>query len=283
MKVGVIGNGFVGANLAKVLEEAHNTVVYDKFQEGFRDPSVLSGSKVIFICVPTPMKPDGEIDLSVVEDAIVTLKNIISTVEKPLIVIRSTTVPGTADDLAQKYPFDFASNPEFLREKHALEDMKNTRRIIIGAENHTDYLKVAAVYIELFPNGEYVSVDRKTAEMIKYSSNSLLAGQIALANEIYQICNVLEIDYKKVKDALLLDDRIARNIDVPGHDGDLGFGGKCLPKDLNALISHATKKGNDPKLLREVWNLNNRLRKDKNWQNIIGATSENNYHKDSGN
>lgn len=279
MKVGIIGRGFVGGTLEKVLEEVHNVVVYDKFQKDVSDPSALSGSNVIFICVPTPMKSDGEIDLSIVEDSIMTLINTIQPEEKPLIVIRSTTIPGTADNLAKKYPFSFVSNPEFLREKHALEDMKNTKKIIIGSEKHIDYLKLVDVYAELFPNATYISVNRKTAEMIKYSSNTILAGQIALANEIYQICNHLGIDYNPIKEALSLDERIAKNIDVPGHDGDLGFGGKCLPKDLRALIFMADKKGYSPQLLKEVWNLNTKVRRNKDWLNLLGATSENNYHK----
>ena len=279
MKIGIVGMGFVGETLAKVLEKVHEIAIYDKFKNGYKEPFVLSDSEVIFICVPTPMKSTGEIDLSMIEDAIETLKNTISPLDKPLIVIRSTTVPGTADELAIKYQLNFVSNPEFLREKYALEDMKNTKRFIIGAESQKDYEKIVSVYKELFPNSKYINADRKTAEMIKYSSNFILTGQIALANEIYQICRLLGIDYKPVKDALLLDNRIAKNIDVPGYDGDLGFGGKCLPKDLQALSFLAEKKGYNPQLLKEIWNMNDRVRKNKDWLNIVGATFKNNYSK----
>lgn len=110
--------------------------------------------------------------------------------------------------------------------------------------------------------------------MIKYSANVMLAGQIALANEIYQICKVIDVDYETVKNIIQLDNRIAKNITVPGHDGELGFGGKCFPKDLNALIYLAREKMYRPYLLEEIWRLNEKLRKNKDWLDIPGATSD---------
>lgn len=110
--------------------------------------------------------------------------------------------------------------------------------------------------------------------MIKYSANVFLTGQVALANEIYQVCHSLGVDYDTVKEAILLDDRIGTNIDVPGPDGDFGFGGKCFPKDLNALIYLARENMYRPYLLEEIWRLNERVRKNKDWLNIEGAVSE---------
>src|SRR3989338_9713092 len=104
--------------------------------------------------------------------------------------------------------------------------------------------------------------------MIKYAANVMLAGQIALANEIYQICNHVGVDYTVVKETILQDSRIGRNLDVPGPDGNLGFGGKCFPKDLNALIYLAREHMYRPHLLEEVWRLNERVRTDLDWLNI---------------
>lgn len=276
MKIGIIGIGFVGGTTAEVLKGYHELILYDKYKQPHTDPSRLSEAEVVFICVPTPMKPSGEIDYSAIHSSIETLHEVtLNNENKPLVIIRSTAVSGTTDNLENIYPFNFAFNPEFLREKHAVEDMKNTNRIVIGANRQEDYEKVRSVYLPLFPNAKYLYVDNKTAEMIKYANNAMLTGQIALANEIYQICNTLEIDYEKIKEVLLLDDRIAKNISVPGHDGDLGFGGKCLPKDLNALIYLAREKMYRPYLLEEVWRLNERLRKNQDWLDIPGATSEN--------
>ncbi|MBU2052996.1 MAG: nucleotide sugar dehydrogenase [Nanoarchaeota archaeon] len=274
MKIGIIGFGFVGKTFVKVFKEYFEVSIYDKFKEDYKNPEVLNNSEIIFICVPTPMMESGEIDLSIIHESMELLSSM-KFKEKPLIVIRSTVVPGTVDSLKEKYDFEIISNPEFLREKTAVEDFKKSNRIVIGADKIENSEKLESLYKIISPNIKYVKVDSKTAEMIKYASNVTLSGQIAIANEIYQICKVLGVDYDIVREALLCDSRIGRNIEVPGHDGNFGFGGKCLPKDLNALIYLLFEKGYNPKLLREIWELNKRIRKNKDWENIPGATSQN--------
>jgi len=275
MKIGIIGIGFVGGTTAEVLKQAHEILPYDPFKEPYKNPDVLKEAEVVFICVPTPMKPSGEMDYSAIHNSLMILQEVTKdNPQKPLVILRSTAVSGTTKSLENKYSFNCAFNPEFLREKHALDDMKNTNRIVIGANRPEDYEKVEQVYKPLFPNAKYIYVNTNTAEMIKYASNAMLTGQIALANEIYQICKATGVNYNLVKDTLLLDNRIARNIHVPGHDGDLGFGGKCFPKDLNALIYLARENHYRPHLLEEIWRLNEKVRTDKNWLDIPGATSE---------
>lgn len=279
MKLGFIGMGFVGGTTAKILEKAHEILPYDKYKEPYTDPSVLRNSEAVFLSVPTPMKPSGEIDYSPIYNSLETLVDNTFETKRPLVIVRSTAVSGTTDNLEKNYPFNFVFNPEFLRERHAFEDMKNTDRIIIGSSREEDYKKVEEIYKPLFPDAKYISVDRKTAEMIKYASNVMLAGQVALANEIYQICKSVGTDYKKIKEVLSIDERIAKNIEVPGPDGDLGFGGKCFPKDLNALIYLARDKNYRPYLLEEIWRSNLRWRKDLDWLGIPGATSKNKNFK----
>lgn len=282
MKIGIIGVGFVGGTTGEVLKEHHELILYDKYKEPYRDPSRLSEAEAVFISVPTPMKPSGEIDYSPIHNSLETLKQVtLNNPSKPLVIIRSTAVSGTTDNLERNYPFNFAFNPEFLREKHAIEDMKNTNRIVIGSNRMEDGQKVEAIYKPIFPDAKYIHVNNKTAEMIKYANNAMLTGQIALANELYQICKSVGIDYHQIKEVLLLDDRIAKNISVPGHDGDLGFGGKCLPKDLNALIYLARENLYRPYILEEVWRLNEKIRKNRDWLDIPGATSENQDFSDS--
>jgi len=285
MKIGIIGMGVVGGNTSKVLSKAHEILPYDKYKQEFQDiESLAKNSEIIFICVPTPMKPSGEIDYSAIYNSLnfllETVKKINRNPKDLLVVIRSTAVSGTTDKLAEEYPFEFAFNPEFLRENHALEDMQNTDRVVIGANSEQDTKKLIDVYKPLFPNAKYILVDRKTAEMIKYAANVFLASQVGIANEIYQICKALDIDYNPVKEAVLHDSRIGRNISVPGPDGDFGFGGKCFPKDLNALIHLARENWYRPYLLEEVWRLNERVRKNKDWLEIPGATSNKGYTKE---
>ncbi len=276
--------GFVGGITSQVFEKVHEIFPYDKYKNPYNTEKniqdLAKNSELVFLCVPTPMKPSGEMDYSAVYNSLDLLdKGTKKTNRNPedlIVVVRSTAVSGTTDKLAEQYKFRFVFNPEFLREKHALEDMKNTDRVVIGANTKENFQKVMEAYTPLFPKAKYINVDRKTAEMIKYSANVMLAGQVALANELYQICQVIGVDYNKIKEIILLDKRIARNLDVPGPDGDFGFGGKCFPKDLNALIYLAREQGYRPDIFEEIWKSNiSKFRKNKNWFDIAGATSGN--------
>jgi len=278
MKVGIIGIGVVGGTTAKVFSEVHELYLYDKYKAEHNSEKdikkLAESSEIVFICVPTPMKPSGEIDYSAIHDSLKLLleetRKAERNPEEILVVIRSTAVSGTTDQLAREYPFKFAFNPEFLRESHALQDMQNTRRVVIGADEQEAVAKLLRVYEPIFPNATYTCVSRKTAEMIKYAANVFLASQIAIANEIYNICKAVGVDYDTVRQAILMDERIARNINVPGPDGDFGFGGKCFPKDLNALIYLAREHMYRPYLLEEVWRLNEKVRKNKDWLSAKG-------------
>jgi UDPglucose 6-dehydrogenase len=283
MKIGMIGMGFVGGTTAKILEAKHEMFFYDKYKSPYNCPENIQGlaknSEVVFVCVPTPMKQSGEIDYSPIFNSLNLLnkktREIKRNLEEILVVIRSTAVSGTTDKLAERYDFRFAFNPEFLREKQALEDMKNTNRIVIGANTDEDFAKLQQVYLPVFPNAKYIRHTRKEAEMVKYAANVMLTLQIAAANEIYKICEATGVNYNSVKETVLLDKRIGRNIHVPGPDGELGFGGKCFPKDLNALIYLARENNYRPYFLEEAWRLNEKLRKTKDWLDIPGAVSEN--------
>ena len=282
MKIGMIGLGFVGGTTSKIFETKHEVMGYDPYKKDYKNPEVLKNAKVVFICVPTPMKPSGEIDLSTIHTSIKTLDDLTDKWARPIVTIRSTIVPGTTDNLKEKFPnFDFTYNPEFLREKNAVKDMIGTERIIIGSYDKKTYKKVAEVYKQIFSEDrtKYINTTPKTSEMIKYASNVMLAGQIALANEIYQICKKTNVNYDEVKNAICLDSRMGKNLDVPGPDGDFGFGGKCFPKDLNALIYLARENNYRPYLFEEIWRSNRNVRTDNDWENIPGATSENNSFK----
>ncbi len=283
MNIGVMGYGFVGGTTGKVLSRVHNVLPYDRYKAPYNNPEnllkIAREAEVCFVCVPTPMQKSGAIDYSAINHSIGALLDNTQKVkrnpEEILVTIRSTAVSGTTDTLAGRYPFKFAFNPEFLREKHALEDMMNTDRIVIGANDSESADKLKKVYEPLFPNADYRIVDRKTAEMVKYGANVLLTMQIAAANELFQICRAAEVEFDKVKDIVLLDKRIGRPIDVPGPDGDFGFGGKCFPKDLRALTHLAQSQGYEPRLLQAAWDLNLRVRKNRDWEDIAGAVSEN--------
>src|SRR3989339_511200 len=174
MKIGFMGMGFVGGTTAKVLESVHEIIPYDiDPKKGYLENLLkLKDAEAIFLSVPTPMMPSGKIDYSPIKNSLETLTEVTQEMNnKPLVIIRSTAVSGTTDSLEQKYPFDFAFNPEFLREK--FED----------------------IYKPIFPNANYIHLTTKEAEMVKYMANVMLTLQIAAANEFYQICKSMNIDY----------------------------------------------------------------------------------------
>ena len=289
MNIGIIGMGFVGGTTAEVLKKEHKILPYDKYKSNcnaFENLEAIARSAdVCFVCVPTPMQKSGAMDYSAIHNSFDSVSNTVKLVgRKPedlLMVVRSTAVSGTSDTLAGRYAFPIAFNPEFLREKHALEDMMNTNRVVIGANDEKSREKLKAVYAPLFPNAKYIMVDRNTAEMIKYAANVILTIQVAAANEIYQICKRAGVDYDSVKSAILNDERIGRNLDVPGPDGDFGFGGKCFPKDLRALTYLARELGYEPGLFQAAWDLNLKVRGSHDWLDIPGAVSENKNFKNS--
>ncbi len=292
MKIGIMGYGVVGGTTGKVLGLVHHILPYDRYKAPYNTEKHLRKlareAEVVFICVPTPMfKNSGRIDLSAIYHSLETLKQTLVQVKRRdkdiIVVIRSTAVSGTTDKLQEKYPmFHFVVNPEFLTEKNSLEDMLHTKRVVIGVyhtENFSGQMaedRVRGIYQALFPNAQYFVVGIKMAEFFKYASNAMLAMQVALSNELAQIAKVLGLDYGQVVEFLLTDPRIGRNIKVPGPDGKYGFGGKCFPKDLRALISLSRRKGYRPRLFEAGWDLNLRVRpeQDRDWTKIDGAVSE---------
>jgi len=278
-RIGIIGYGVVGKAFADVFKEKVKIFIYDRYiPEHNNIEPVVKNCSIVFVAVPTPMYEDGSIDISAVKDA---FKRIVSvkTPEKklPIVVIRSTIVPGTTASLQKQFPsLHLVYNPEFLSERNSLADMERTDRVVIGGP--LKYCKkVEEIYRLVFPYARYIITDTTTAEMIKYAANVTLAGQVMIANELYQICQKLNVDWVFVRNAIILDPLIGRNTKVPGPDGDFGFGGKCLPKDLNALIHRAKELGYNPELLIQIWNSNLKVRRNRNWEVIKGATSRNKY------
>ncbi len=269
MKIGAIGMGVVGSATVNGLKRGNEVYCYDKYKPSehtLRD--IAENCSVIFITVPTPMKKSGEIDLSAIYESVSILNEHYAPKEedKSIIVIRSTAVSGTTDSLAERYPkFDFAFNPEFLTDKNANEDFLNSKRVVLGVNSDRVFEILAAVYCRAYFTCPIIKTNVKTAEMIKYASNVMLMSQIITANEIYEICKNLGIEYNEVASILSYDNRIGKNIKVPGPDLDRGAGGKCFPKDLNALIYLAREHGYRPDLLEEIWRTNLKFRKKIDW------------------
>ncbi len=269
MNIGIIGQGFVGNAVKKKFENFYNIFSYD-IDDSLCNSSIdyiKNNCKVVFVCVPTPMNSNGECDTSIVYK---TIKKF-SEIKEVIIVNKSTTPPGTTEKLNSEFKkIHIVFNPEFLTERNAVKDYENQTRIILGGPRHaTTILK--NIFTRVFPDIHIIKTGSRHAEMIKYFTNSFLATKVSFANEIYDLCKKLEIDYDKVIEYAVLDKRIgSSHLSVPGPDGDFGFGGHCFPKDLAALIHLSENHGSINNILKAVNTTNNKIRKDRDWEKMIG-------------
>ncbi len=277
-KLGIIGYGIVGQALAygfsqPDIKNKYEIRFYDKYKDTESLESVVAASEFIFICLPTPMREDESgIDLSIIENSIAEISQYTDNTDK-IIVIKSTVVPGTSASLEKKHPkSNFAMNPEFLTEANYLEDFVNADRTIVGANNDLISRRLVALYRQRFPRMKIFQTDTTTAEMVKYMANSFLATKVIFANEMFGICQALGIKYEEVKNMVAADHRIFdSHLDVTTARG---FGGKCFPKDVVALIGRAKELNLDPKLLETAWNINKKIRKVRDWEEIPFAVTK---------
>jgi len=277
-KVGIIGFGFVGRALAHGFGCVADIKIYDKYNnicDSIED--TVGQSEYIFVAVPTPVGENNEQDLSNIDDVvslIVRLGN-----NRKTIIFKSTLIPGTTRNYAEKYSeHDFIFCPEFLTEQNYKLDFINTSRIIIGGDVHVRE-KVEQLYRTRFPHTPIFGTAWETAEVVKYMCNSFFAVKISFLNEMYDIAkNYLGTSYTELRDMWLSDFRIGNShTEVPGPDGDRGYGGKCFPKDIKSFISWAERKNIDLDVCKAADKVNERVRKNKDWLNIKGAVSHNNY------
>jgi len=271
-RVGIIGQGFVGQALRGSFAPHYKISTYDKAHKdlsthkNIHDLSI--DCELIFICVPTPMRADGSCDVSIVREVV---REVCDTGRRNIIAIKSTVPPNTTkalQDLCQDSQIVF--NPEFLLERSAEEDFRNTNRVILGGPRPATTL-LKQFYSKIFPNAQIIKTDSTIAEMVKYLTNSFLAVKVSFANEIYNICNSLGIDYDKVVEYSLQDERLGNtHWAVPGPDDHMGFGGSCFPKDLNALMHLARTLCINANTIEGAWKTNLSVRPEKDWELLKG-------------
>ena len=291
MKLTIVGGGYVGLVTAACLSHLnYNTTVIEIFPEKVAainraEPPIyedgldtllkthisanlrattqytpVQTSDVIFIAVGTPPNSDGSANLSYIIAAAEAIADELakSHAEYPVIVVKSTVPPGTTKNVVEpiirrKNPdlsFGICMNPEFLREGRAVEDFLHPDRIVVGSSDpktirimHDLYTGIAAPIID---------VDPTAAEMIKYTSNALLATKISFANEIGNLCKQLGVNVYEVMAGVGMDSRVSPKFLNAG----CGFGGSCFPKDVSALASIAREHGVTPTLLNAVLAVN---------------------------
>jgi UDPglucose 6-dehydrogenase len=293
MKIGVMGNGHVGLVTCLSLAEIGHTVVGTDLdaakmrtvQAGrvhFYEPDVdealprllatgrvrftgdpaeaLGGAEVVFICVGTPAGPDGEADLAAVDAA---ASDVAHHAGGRIVLVQKSTVPvGTAERIAAivsrerhdpSLRVEIVSNPEFLREGHALQDALHPERIVVGSRSRWALERMRRLFIPLIEQGSrFVPTDPNTAELAKLACNGFLATKISFANALARIAERAGADVDVVTSVMGDDPRIGTEFLGAG----LGYGGYCLPKDVPALERMADRYGYDFGMLRETMRVN---------------------------
>ena len=292
MNIAVVGLGFVGLSISSVLASKNYNVVgididnqkcsdirngvlplfepdlENTLRVGLKKKltisdnfSLIKNCDMIFVTVGTPQKSNGAIELSMIKKATTTIGQIIKKSKKnPIIFIKSTVVPGTAQNVIlpilekksgkkANRGFGIISNPEFLQEGNAIRDTKYPHAIVLGGKQ-SKYMKKAKMFFsKMHPNVPIVITNFQTAEMIKYANNSFLATKISFINQLSNICqNIPGTNIDDIAKIIGLDSRIGKLFLNAGP----GYGGACLPKDISALIKFSDKIGVKPILLSAV-------------------------------
>jgi len=284
--IGIIGNGFVGSAAAFGFSPTTGfndaeILIYDKdpLKSTHSLEEVCSRSKVVFVSVPTPAKSDGSIDLTIIHNLFSDISNLAT--QSPcdaIFLLRSTVIPGTSSKLSSKFnKLKIVFNPEFLTERSSRFDFINQSRVILGGNNeHTN--TIANLFRDRFGKSiPIIQTDFKTAELIKYMCNNYFALKIAYLNEMFMLAKKLDIDWEAALEGFLLDGRIGHShTSIPGHDGKLGFGGSCFPKDIQAMIAFMNSNNLQTNTLEGAWKTNLKVRPEKDWEQLKGrAISEN--------
>lgn len=277
--IAVIGYGYVGKAIVNFFKDHYNVVARDidrefRFENGklvAEEPAAANNWNAVnqadlaVICVPTPMMPDGGVDLRAIED-------VFQKVTTPLILIKSTIPPGTTKSLAKKTGKEIVFSPEFLGEgKYVVQwwkdrgyphptDMKYHDFQIFGGERSSAVKALQFFKTILGPEVKYIFTDSTTAELCKYMENSWAATKVTFSNEFFEIAKSLGVDYDELRELWLLDGRVERMHTAVFFD-KRGFSGKCLPKDVNGIITVSEKAGYEPQLLKEVIRSNERFQK----------------------
>tara|TARA_B100000989_G_scaffold280247_1_gene243543 strand:- start:407 stop:1231 length:825 start_codon:yes stop_codon:yes gene_type:complete len=268
MKIGILGNGFVGEAQAFAFSTISEIFIYDidplKTKDKLDD---IHNCDFVFVCVPTPMYEDGSQDLSYVEQAFKDASN------KPVYILKSTVLPGTTDKLFKKFGnINIVFSPEFLTERTAKLDMLTQSRIILGGNSKLTKM-VKNLFEKRFKNKNIIQTDSKTAELIKYMNNTFFATKVSIMNEFKLLCDKIDADWDDAIHGFAADGRVGdSHLNVPGHDGKLGYGGTCFPKDVSSLISFAEKNGIILNTIKGGWKTNLELRPEKDWEKKVGRS-----------
>ena len=311
MRVAVIGTGYVGLVAGACIADMGNDVICvdnntDKlkqlgkgilpiYEPGLEElvltniaekrlsfssniDNAVKNSQICFIAVGTPQDEDGSADLQHVYDVAESIGKALNGYK--VIVDKSTVPVGTAEKVTEiiknntTHPFDVVSNPEFLKQGHAVDDFLHPDRVIIGSDSDKATSIMQELYAPFFrTQNRVIIMDVKSAELTKYASNCFLATKISFMNEIANLCEKVGADVEMVRIGMSADERIGNKFLFPG----IGFGGSCFPKDVKALIKAASENNCSMNIVKAASEVNRKQRKlfiqkitDKLGENLSG-------------
>lgn len=249
----VVGAGFVGK--AVIAGFRNVTLAVDPVL-GTKLSNIKDKPDVIFICVPTPMGPNGDIDATIVESVLEQCQHF-----GALMVLKSTVSPNLVKGFSEKYK-RFVYNPEFLTERNADWDFTHPISNVFGGDPEDTKLleHIYATYSYCEP-AETFHMTAEEASFVKYSVNSFLTTKVLFFNQLYKMTEAAGVDFEKIRLAVTNDDRIGpKHTNVPGNDGRLGAAGACFSKDIPAFVRYSQKIKQEFSILKQVWNTNCELR-----------------------
>ncbi len=248
MRTSIIGYGHVGRAMQRLFPDA---LVYDKFIDDFRYRPSLAGS-VAFVCVPTDPRDDGSADISQVEDAILST-------DAEVYCIKSTVPPGTTDALRLKLGERIVCSPEYEGETSWSVAAKDWPFVLVGGKPQDCAVVIELLKPVLGPGRVYRKSNATDVELAKYMENAALAMYVTFANEMHNIASAVGADYDETREMWSLDERMHKSHTLVFEEAR-GYDGKCLPKDIAAIVRASQESGYDPEFLQAVVASNARIR-----------------------
>jgi len=251
MKIGLFGLGYVGTAVAHT-HRNQNLIIRDpKLGDTSASLEEIKKCDAIYICVPTPMLDNGHCDDSYVKSVLKELDDY-----KNVIICKSTVPPGVYLRLQDQHP-NLVHAPEFLTAANATADYENSTWVLIGGnKNHCEKAE-EVIRLSTIKATLYHHSDIATASLFKYMANSFMATKVTFMNDLYHLAQAVGVDWKEIKELAKNDSRLGTSHwDVPGPDGQYGYGGACFPKDVSAIVEHGLDIGTPLKLLESVKEIN---------------------------
>jgi UDPglucose 6-dehydrogenase len=265
MNIGIIGLGVVGSALMKSFEKRNiNLIIYDKYKN-IGNIELTLNSDILFLALPTPF--DDTLNDYNIDPILHTLNYLNSQTYKGIILIKSTVIPSTIKKLSNEYQnLKLIHNPEFLSMKTATEDVDNQKNIILGLTPQIqieDKNILSNFFSMYYPNAKIMFCSSDEAESVKIFSNSFYAVKVQFFTEIFTLCQNQNINYENVVQMMIENEWInPMHTKVPGPDGQISYGGACLPKDIKALNSKLEKENLPNAIIKGAIDERNQMRKD---------------------